>query len=220
MAFDPSSATGAAVSTGAAAAQGGLNPIADISAIVSLTGLGMSLFGSDKAVGVAKQEAGVSSEIAGLEGQVNAQRQQQMVLQSNRQQLQTIRQSQIARSMALTSATNQGAQFGTGLQGGLGQIQGDTDTNLLNNNQNLQIGQNIFGIDSQISQKRMQLAALGGNMASAQGYSALGGGIMKGAGAIGQLSGQFTGMFGGGAKTQSSGGYGVTGQNNSGSYIG
>jgi len=38
---------------------------------------------------------------------------------------------QRARSLALSTATNQGAQFGTGLQGGYGQISGESGTNML-----------------------------------------------------------------------------------------
>lgn len=184
-------ALGAATSVGSAAAQGGMNPIADITAAIGLVGLGTSLFGSNAASAAAQRTAAISKEVSGLEMKVNDQRQLQMNLQGQRQQLQTIRNSQLARSLALTSATSQGAQMGTGLQGGFGQISGDTNTQNRNVGQNLQIGNNIFSLDNQISQRKMMLADASSSLANAQGTMAIGGAITKSAGPIGQLSGQF-----------------------------
>src|SRR5882672_6919476 len=70
---------------------------------------------------------------------INQQNLMQMKLNARRAQMEVLRNNQRARSMALSSATNQGAAFGSGLQGGLGQIQGMSNTNLLGINQNLKI---------------------------------------------------------------------------------
>lgn len=194
---------GAAVSVGSAAAQGGMNPMADISAAMSLVGLGMSFFGNKKKsdataamAGVAQNQANASMEIANLDKQVNAQRQQQMVLTANRQQLQVIRNSQLARSMALTSASGQGAQFGSGLAGGYGQISGDTNTNLLGIHQNLAIGQNIFGLDNKIDDQKILLAQYGADMAKLQGKAAAGAGLASLGGDVGKAAGPLGSLFG------------------------
>jgi hypothetical protein len=196
-------AVGAAVGVGMAAAQGGLNPVADMSAIISLVGLGTSIFGANKSAQSAKQataaaqgEADSSEQQALLEKQVNAQRQQQMVLTSNRQQLQTIRNTQLARSMALTSATGQGANFGTGLQGGYGQISGDANTSLLGIRQNTEIGQNIFSLDNLIDDQKIRYAQFGAQLATAQGGVQAGAGLSALGGAIGKTAGPLSSLFG------------------------
>lgn len=167
---------------------GGLSG-SQIGGLFGLAGIGTSLAGTGMQVAASKAIASDSANIAGLDEQVNAQRQQQMVLTSNRMQLQNIRNSQMARSMAQSSAVNQGAQFGSGLAGGYGQISGQAGTNQLANSQNLQIGQTIFGLDNQIDQQKINIASEQGSMATGQGISALGGAI----GGIGKIAGMFMG---------------------------
>jgi hypothetical protein len=177
-----------------------MDPISMAMGAVSLVGMGMSLFGTSKATAAAQQESAAVQQINQLDIQVNAQRQQQMVLQANRQQLQNVRNVQMARSMALTSATSQGAQFGSGLSGGYGQIAGQGNTQKLATNQNLEIGKNIFGLDNQIDQQRILEAQAQGNMATAQGMQSLGGDLMKVGGSqqFGSLLGMIPGMSGSG----------------------
>lgn len=126
-----------------------------------------------------------TKEIAGLEQGVEAQRFQAMELDARRQTMDAIRNNQRARALGLTSATQQGAQFGSGLQGGYGQISGQTNTNLLGIGQNLEIGRNIFGLNSQITQQKLAYAAGGdiinqgqGIIAKSQGWNAIGEGII------------------------------------------
>lgn len=190
--------TGEGVASGAAS--GG--PMAGLGAGLGLVGLGLSAYGtykqsqlSKQMAGLANQEAGINLDVAKQQQDINDQRKQQMILTSNRQQLQTIRNSQLARSMALTASTASGSQFGSGLQGGYGQIGGDTGTNLLNLSQNLEIGKNIFGFDDQISNDRIKIAGLQGQEATIKGQqaqasatSAFGGDLTKAAGTIAQLA--------------------------------
>lgn len=191
-----------------------------ISAGIGAIGLGMQIFGTMKASSAASQAANISSNIAGLEGQVNDQKHQAMLLSSRRQQMEVIRNNQLARSMALNSATNQGAQMGSGLSGGLSQIAGQSGVNMMGINKNLEIGNNIFGIDQKISANKAQLAQVQGSMASAQGIASLGGSLAKAGGPMSSLFGQFGALGGGGASPLPTGGYGVTGGNSSSDYIG
>src|SRR6266446_5197478 len=154
------SAEGIAGDVGTAAA-GGFNPV---SIGLGLAGLAMQVFGGLGAADVSKQQArisaqvaGVSGEIAGDELQIQAQKQQQMQLEANRMQLQNFRNVQQARARSLASATTQGAEFGSGLEGGLASASDQGNVNALGINQNLEIGRNIFGIDTDISQKKIQI---------------------------------------------------------------
>jgi len=163
-----------------------MNPI---TAVLGIAGLGMQIFGGASAAADQQRAYEIQQKISGVETQVNDQRKQQMNLDSQRQQLEIVRNSQRARSMALNSATNQGAQFGTGLQGGYGQISGQTNTNLLANSQNLEIGNNIFGLNNQISQYKSQLSGVQSDIAQDTAWSNMGATIGKSASTVSDLYG-------------------------------
>lgn len=151
-------------------------------------------------IGGMMSSSAISAEqmrIAALERQAEEQRHKAMVLQARRQSTEIMRNQQRANAMALNAATNQGAQLGTGLQGGYGQISGQTATNLAGVNQNLEIGNNMFEINKQISNSKMQIAQLGGEAAMWQGVSSLGGSVMKMAGPLGNMMQGWGGSGGG-----------------------
>jgi len=186
----------------------GLNALTGnfLGAAVSAVGLGMSIFGGvqqshaeeDKAR-IAKQQAGVSMDVARQEQGINDVKQQQMELEGRRMQLENMRNVQRARSQSLSTAVNQGAQFGTGLQGGMAQIADQGFFNEIGVDSALASGRKIAGYNSVISQDKIQMASLGGDMAEASGKSAeaqgltsLGGTVMK----AGPIVGQFSQGFG------------------------
>src|SRR5882672_3503245 len=146
-----------------------------ISIGLGVVGLGMQIFGGIKGSEVAGQQAQQSRYIAQDEQRINDQKRQQMLLESHRNQLQIFRNNQRLRAQATNAATQQGAQFGSGLQGGLAQIEDQGLFNSQGINQNVEIGQNIFGINNDISQHKMQLASLGGDASDAAGLASLGG---------------------------------------------
>lgn len=154
---------------------------------VSVVGIGLQAYGSFSAAGHAKEAAALSKGIAADEQQINEQKQQQMQLEASRMQLQQFRNIQRLRSQATAAAVNQGAQFGTGLQGGLAQIGSQGNENIRNINQNKEISTNIFNINNDISGKKMQMADVQGDMATDQAWASLGGAMVKDAGTIGQL---------------------------------
>lgn len=159
-----------------------------ISLAIGAVGLGMQIFGGLSAASNAQQQAKVSSDIAGQEQGINDAKQQAMETQSRRSQLENVRNNQRARAQAVQSATSQGAQFGTGLQGGLAQIQDQTLFNMQGNNQAVQTGHQINQFNGAISSDKMQLASLGGQAATDQGIASLGGALMKSGPMLGQLS--------------------------------
>jgi len=181
-----------------------LGSAAGISSGTGLLGAGISAVGGAVSLGYSEQAAGYQSaayqqsgNIAALEQQMNAQRQQQMELTSQRTQMQTLRTQQRARSMALASAASQGAQFGSGVKGGYGGISGQTGTNILSTGQNLQIGQNIFGLQAGVSGAQIEMsndlsgaATAMGNAGLWSGIGSLGTGIMGAANPLGKIFAQ------------------------------
>lgn len=126
-----------------------------LTAAISVASIGIQIFGASKSYAGAQEANQAQQQIVGLQQQENDQRRQQMELDASRKNMEVLRNSQKARAQALNNATNQGAQFGSGLQGGYGQISGATGRNLLGIAQDKQIGENIFNMDDQISQQRI-----------------------------------------------------------------
>jgi len=134
----------------------------------------MSISGSQEAAKAAKQQAALSSQNAGLEMQVDEQRRQMMEISAKRQMTEQLRNIQRARSMSLSTETSQGAQFGSVVGGAQGAISGQGNFNLAGINQSLAIGRNIFGLNESIDRNKIQIAALGGQVAEGQGEMAFG----------------------------------------------
>lgn len=176
-----------------------------LSAGLGIAGLGLKLLGGILGSSAADDAHAAQVGIFNQEIEANKQKYNAMVLASRRQQLDILRNSQRARALALSSATNQGAQYGTGIQGGLNQIEGQTNTNLLGNAQGLEIGRNMSTISDNISRFNMQLSDAQTSMSNAQGIMSLGGSLMTAGPTIGNIMKGFGGglnlnsIFGGGS---------------------
>lgn len=166
-----------------------MDPISAFTVATQVVGLGMSIFGGASSASDAKHAAEIQSNIAGLEGGLEDQRHTAMELSAKRQSVEILRANQRARATAINNATQQGAQFGSGLQGGLAQVQDQGIFNLAGVNQNLEIGEAMFGINKQITGQKQQLAQVQGQMATDQGIASLGGSLMKAGPTIGSLGG-------------------------------
>lgn len=179
-----------------------------LGAAVSAVGLGMSLFGGSEQSAIARQQAQVSGDIATQEQGINTQKQQAMEISGRRQQLETMRNTQRARALAENNAVSQGAQLGSGLQGGLAQVTDEGNFNAAGIDSALMTGRAIAGYNNNISNDKLRLASLGGDAASAAGLTSLGGSILKAGPFIGNLAGGF-----GSNKSSSAGtNYGYTAQ--------
>lgn len=166
-----------------------------ISLGMGVVGLGMSIFGSLSSANISGQEAKVSSDEAQQEIGINNAKQQAMEINGRRTQMQNLRNNQVARAQATNAATQQGAQFGSGLSGGLGQIQAQTAFNMQGVNDALQTGRQINAFNNQIDTDKMQMASLGGQQATDQGIASLGGAFMKAGPMVGALSQQAWGAM-------------------------
>lgn len=180
-----------------------------ISLALGAVGLGMQIFGGFAGASNAKAQAAVAQDEAKQEIGINNLKQQQMEIEAGRARTQQIRQAQQAQALATSRATSQGAQFGSGLQGGLAQITDQSLYNIEGINQGLEIGRGINQFNNNISVDKMQMAALGGQAATDQGIASLGGALLKAGPTIGNLSkgfgNSFGGLFGGGSPS----GYGA-----------
>lgn len=162
-------------------------------AIAAGIGVGLTAFGAIKGVGAAKKEADISKQMTGTELAIEAQRQKAMELDARRKQIEMVRQAQRARALALTTASAQGAQDGSVLAGAYGSIQGQTGFNLEGVQQNLAIGESIFGLNQQIAQQKMKMADVGAEKATSQGISSLGGALIQNLPGIKGLGGNLFG---------------------------
>ena len=158
-----------------------------VAAVTAIAGVGLSAYSSQAQAGVAKQQAASQQQIVSDEQQQAALQQQAMELDARRKQMDILRNQQRARSMATAAAANQGGLFGSGLQGGFGQISGDANNQQLGVAQSLSLGQSNFGITSDISAQRINLAGLGAQSAYYGALGSLGGSLVTSAGAIGKL---------------------------------
>lgn len=155
--------------------------------ILGIVGLGMSIFGGLGQSGVAKQQANVSAGIAGDEEQLNTIKQRQNTLSTNRAQLENLRNVQRARAQGVNSAVQGGAQFGSGMAGGQAQVADAGMTNSVGLSQKLQTSNEEFGVTGDIDQKKIQMAQLGGQMATDAGWASLGGSLTKSAPMLGNI---------------------------------
>lgn len=175
-------------SGGGAAASGGGSALGGLTGGIGLAGLGVSVYGQVQQSKDEKTAYGSRIAQAQLDEQVNSQRQRQMELTYNRNSLENLRKTQQTNAMALATSTNQGAQFGSGAAGGRAQVTSAGAFNQLGMNQNYQIGENIFGLDNQIDEQKINEAKAQSAANSAGGIAAIGGDITKAAPMLASLA--------------------------------
>lgn len=190
---DMPSPIGGMISAGLGAVSG--NPIAIASGVL---GIGMSLFGGMQATDAAKQKAAAQRQIAGFEMQQDDIRRKAMELSAHRQQVEVLRNAQRARSLALNNATSQGAQGGSGLQGGFGQIAGAAAWNNSGIQANLGFGEQMFDLNKMINQQKMNISDSDSSAATAAGIGKIGSTLTNSFGPIKNISQTLGGSTSGG----------------------
>ena len=169
-----------------------MDPISMMMGATALVGIGMQLFGTEKSVDYSKQISAVQSQIYGVEQQENYQKYVQMLYQSQRQEIQNLRQVQQVRSASLAAGVSQGAQYGSGVKGGQSAASAEGGFNALGISQAVQTGSALYGLTSQETALNQMRTTIQGNLASAQGVQAFGSALTGASGAIGKLGGQAT----------------------------
>ncbi len=152
-------------------------------------GLGISIFGTIMQVQAQQKAAAAQQRALAQQQRAETIREQAMRLDAQRKKRDIIRQGIIARSQALSTAGQQGAQYGTALPGAYGQIQGQTAFNYGGVNASERLGSEMFATNRAMLSARKDEAAAGGEASLGAGISSLGGAIGRGLGGIGRISG-------------------------------
>ena len=160
-----------------------------ITGFMAIAGLGVSLFGSTEASGYQKQAAQVSQNITGLEEQENQQRQLAMNISARRQSVQALRTAQQASARGEAAAANQGGLQSSGFQGGQAQATTGGAFNILGIQQNQDIGNQMFGIQGQISQQQILQSQLQSQASTYSGIASIGSALSQSAGPLGNILG-------------------------------
>jgi hypothetical protein len=151
-------------------------------------GLGISIVGTIMQMQAAQKAAAAQQKALAAQQRAEASREQAMRIDAQRKKRETIRQSIIQRSQALSAGTNQGAQYGTALPGAYGQIQGNAAAQYGTIGVQESIGAEIFAQNRQVLSARKEEAAAGAQAALGSGISSLGGAVGRGLGSIGRMS--------------------------------
>lgn len=124
----------------------------------------LNIASSDYSRTAATQSQTINKSIIATQMEQEAQRKQAMELEGKRNLMENVRNQQRSRALALATTSAQGGQGainrGSGLQGGYGQISGQTNTKQLGIEQNLQIGRNMFDLSSQLAGERSKMIDL------------------------------------------------------------
>lgn len=163
-----------------------------LGAAAGIAGLGLQIFGGIQKAEASSQIYKAQQEIAGLETKQDSVRRQAMELSARRQQMEALRNQQRARSLALQNATTQGASQGSGLQGGYGQISGQTNWNLGGIQSNLEFGNQMFDLNALIGKQKQNISRFGGDASTAGGIASIGSALSGSVTGLGKIQGGST----------------------------
>ena len=163
--------------------------MAAFSSIMAGVGAGAGLLG-----GLFGGKGGSSSSTAWIEMAMNAVRQQQMNIDATRRRRDVIRQAQVAGANATAVAYNQGAGNSSALTGALGQIAGQEGVNIQGIEQNRQLGNEMFALNTMRGKALMDKSAAD---SKAYGIRNVFGALGKAAPVFGQFADYGWGKLGG-----------------------
>lgn len=148
---------------------------------VELIGLAIAAVGTATAVygAVEASEASQDAEQA---------RKKQMNLDAARRRREAVRQSIVAKGLAVNNAAASGASEGTALQGGLAQISGNAAESVSNTNQNVAIGNAIYDANG----RRAGAEAIAG---VGQGMQSVGNTVLANSKTIKKTAQGYSGLF-------------------------
>lgn len=160
-----------------------------VSLLLGVSGLALQAYGASQKMQGSTQANLAQQHQVQLEQQAEGVKKDFMETKARRDEMEVARNAQKARGLALNNAATQGAQFGSGLQGGLGQISGEANTNMLGIGQALMGGRQMFDITSQISGTKIE--QLQGQQKSSEGagWMGLGSALTGAIGPMKQLTG-------------------------------
>lgn len=149
--------------------------------IVAAIGLGLSVVGG--VMQYTAQQRMIKSQENASKTAENA-RQQQTQLQATNERRQAVRQTLQARAMSLNAGVSQGAQYGSGVAGGMAQASNQGAENQYITNSSQILGNSVFDANRAYYSATAKGQA---GMALGAGLSSLGGAIVNNAGTINRL---------------------------------
>lgn len=160
-----------------------------ISAIIAAVGVAASIAGTAVSYRASQQQVKAQKQLVAAQQSAENSRQQQMNLDATRKKREIIRQAQVARAAAVSTANAQGAGDTSALAGAEGAISGQSGVNYLGVAQNQQIGNDIFSANASAGAARMKEADAGGLSGLGSGLGSLGGALVKNSGTIARIGG-------------------------------
>ncbi len=157
----------------------------------AVVGIGSAIIGAGTSILGASEQSEAQQQMIAIQAKEQEQRQHLFEIEQQRKRVEALRNAQQATSLGRSRAVNQGAQFGSGLLGGLEQVQGESNYNILGINQNTQIGENLFSLDQQLSQAKIASAQASTTQAIGASLSSFGGMLVNSSGTIGNLTSGF-----------------------------
>lgn len=149
--------------------------------LIPLIGLALAAVGT----GVSAYSAYESSQAS---QDAEAARKRQMQLDADRRRREAIRQAQIARGNAVNSAASVGASEGSGVQGAISTISGNSQETITNTNQNVSLGNQIYDANG----RRATWEGVGSIGSGLQGWGSM---IMQNSDKIQKLPSGLRGVF-------------------------
>lgn len=152
------------------------------------------------AIGTATAVAGTGYSVysgqqaASQSREAEALRQRQLNIDSARRQRELARKLQLSRAVALSNSVSGGSQYGSGLQGGYGEIQQRSSEDSNYNTQSTDIGNRLFDVNA-------RMATYQANAQAGSSVAGLGTSLMQNAGTISRIG---TDLFGGSSSGPSS----------------
>lgn len=155
--------------------------MAMLTSILLAGGLALGAAGTAIQMNGQRQAAHANQDAMQEQQNLERQKQQQMELDAQRRKRDMVRQQLAARSAALaatTAQTGSSATTSSALPGAYGSIAGQTNENMLGLNQNLQIGRNMFAINSNMLDDYRSAASYSSMANFGGGLASLGGSIL------------------------------------------
>ncbi len=149
-----------------------MDPISSM--LMAGSGMLMQGIGSIFSLNASKEYNQAQTAQINLEQQIETKKQQAMEMDYQARTKQQLRTQQRIRAASLATATAQGAQYGSALPGAYGQSSGETGVNLLALSRGLQTGEQVFELNSQISQQKINQADAQQSMQFGAGLSSFG----------------------------------------------
>jgi hypothetical protein len=171
--------------------------IAVASLAVGIGGAAVAYSGMQQQKEAQQKQAEAQQQALDFQQQAESKREQAMKLDAERRQREIVRQGVAARSMALATATTQGAAANgsSALGGAYGQISGRTGVNALGINQQSEIGSSMFALNRGVLGAYRDAASAGSSAAAGAGLVSLGGMFMKNYDMIPKIGVTLGGLF-------------------------